>query len=82
MIFAFHTRLCDLFEVEHPLLNAPMGGGDAPGALAAAVSNAGGLGLIGGTTIGGVDWLVAEIRHARELTDRPFGERLRATRLP
>ncbi len=68
-----HTRLCDLLEIEHPILNAPMGGGDAPAELAAAVSEAGGLGLIGGTTVGGVPWLVEQIRRARELTDRPFG---------
>lgn len=43
-----HTRLCDVFGVDYPVLNAPMGGGDAPGRLAAAVSEAGGLGLIGG----------------------------------
>lgn len=67
------TRLCDLFDVQYPILNAPMGGGDAPGSLAAAVSEAGGLGVIGGTTAGGVDWLVNEIRVAFELTDRPFG---------
>ncbi|HEY5173899.1 MAG TPA: nitronate monooxygenase [Acidimicrobiia bacterium] len=67
-----HTRLCDLFGIDHPILNAPMGGGDAPGRLAAAVSNAGGLGLIGGTTIGGAEWLADQIRIARELTDRPF----------
>ncbi len=68
-----HTRLCDLLEIEHPILNAPMGGGDAPAELAAAVSEAGGLGLIGGTTAGGAPWLVGQIRRARELTDRPFG---------
>ncbi|MGZ4757347.1 MAG: nitronate monooxygenase, partial [Acidimicrobiia bacterium] len=68
-----HTRLCDLLGIEHPVLNAPMGGGDAPAELAAAVSEAGGLGLIGGTTVGGADWLVGQIRRARELTDRPFG---------
>ncbi len=68
-----HTPLCDLFGIEHPILNAPMGGGDAPARLAAAVSEAGGLGLIGGTTIGGVEWLVEQIRLARDLTDRPFG---------
>lgn len=68
-----HTRLCDLFGIDHPILNAPMGGGDAPAQLAAAVSEAGGLGLIGGTTVGGVEWLVGEIRRARELTDRPVG---------
>jgi nitronate monooxygenase len=68
-----HTRLCDLLDVELPILNAPMGGGDAPASLAAAVSDAGGLGLIGGTTIEGAPWLVDQIRAARELTDRPFG---------
>ncbi|MDQ1462825.1 MAG: nitronate monooxygenase [Actinomycetota bacterium] len=67
------TRLTELFGIEHPVLNAPMGGGDAPGRLAAAVSEAGGLGLIGGTTIGGVEWLVEQIRIARGLTECPFG---------
>src|SRR5690242_12456410 len=50
-----------------------MGGGDAPGELAAAVSEAGGLGMIGGTSFGGVEWLVEQIRIARDRTDRPFG---------
>src|SRR4051794_36228123 len=50
-----------------------MGGGDAPAELAAAVSEAGGLGLIGGTTMDGAPWLISQIRRARELTDRPFG---------
>src|SRR4051794_40536673 len=68
-----HTRLCDQLGIEHPIVNAPMGGGDAPAELAAAVSEAGGLGLIGGTTKGGAPWLTAQIRPARELTDRPFG---------
>ena len=67
------TRLCDVLGIEYPVLNAPMGGGDAPAELAAAVSNAGGLGLIGGTTMGGAEWLVAQIRSARELTERPLG---------
>jgi len=67
------TRLCELFGIEHPILNAPMGGGDAPAALAAAVSEAGGLGMIGGTAIGGVDWVVEQVREARRLTNRPFG---------
>ena len=44
-----HTRLCDLLGINHPILHAPMGG-TAVGALAAAVSNAGGLGMIGGTS--------------------------------
>lgn len=68
-----HTGLCDLLEIEYPILNAPMGGGDAPAELAAAVSQAGGLGLIGGTTREGAPWLIRQIRRARELTNRPFG---------
>ncbi|MGO9874575.1 MAG: NAD(P)H-dependent flavin oxidoreductase [Acidimicrobiia bacterium] len=62
-----------LFGVEYPVLKAPMGGGDATARLAVAVSEAGGLGMIGGTTIGGADWLVSQIRIARETTERPFG---------
>lgn len=68
-----HTPLCDRFGISYPILNAPMGGGDAPARLAAAVSEAGGLGLIGGTTVEGGPWLRDEIRRARDLTDRPFG---------
>ena len=67
------TRLCDLFGIEHPIVNASMGGGTARAELAAAVSNAGGLGMIGGTTSAGGEWLRRQIRRARDLTDRPFG---------
>ena len=67
-----HTRLCDLLNISHPILNAPMGG-TAIGALAAAVSNAGGFGMIGGTSGEGPQWLRTQIRTAREKTDRPFG---------
>jgi nitronate monooxygenase len=49
------TRLTETLEIEHPILLAPM---DlvASGKLAAAVSHAGGLGLIGGG-YGNADWL-------------------------
>lgn len=67
-----HTRLCDLLGVDHPILNAPMGG-TATGTLAAAVSNAGGFGMIGGTSGGGPDWLRTQIQIARSKTSRPFG---------
>lgn len=50
-----HTPLCDLFGIEHPVLLAPMAGVSG-GALAAEVSRAGGLGLIGGG-YGDADWL-------------------------
>lgn len=66
------TRLCDLLEIEHPIISAPMAG-SATADLAAAVSAAGGFGLIGGTTPGGPDWLREQIRAVRERTDRPFG---------
>jgi nitronate monooxygenase len=66
-----HTRLCELLGVEHPIVNAPMTG-TATAALAAAVSDAGGFGLIGGSG-GDADWLRAEIRATRERTERPFG---------
>lgn len=65
------TRLCDLLEIEHPIISAPMAG-TAGGALAAAVSAAGGFGMIGGSS-GSPDWLRAEIRAVRARTDRPFG---------
>jgi nitronate monooxygenase len=66
-----HTRLCSLLGIEHPIINAPMTG-TATADLAAAVSNAGGFGLIGGSG-GDADWLRAQIRATRERTDKPFG---------
>ncbi len=41
-----HTRICDLLGIEHPIISAPMAG-TATAELAAAVSNAGGFGMIG-----------------------------------
>jgi NAD(P)H-dependent flavin oxidoreductase YrpB (nitropropane dioxygenase family) len=66
-----HTRICDLFGIEHPVLLGPMGSATGA-ALAAAVSNAGGLGTIGcvGRT---PDWIARTAREIREKTDRPFG---------
>lgn len=66
-----HTRICDLLGIEHPLLNAPMAG-TANAALAAAVSEAGGLGIIGGSNGDGA-WLRGQIRAVRERTNKPFG---------
>ena len=44
-----HTRFCDLLGIEYPICLAGMGakGGATPPALVAAVSNAGGLGVMG-----------------------------------
>ena len=66
------TPLCHLLGIEHPILNASMAG-TATGELAAAVSNAGGFGMIGGTSSGGAEWLRAQIAAARARTRRPFG---------
>ena len=66
------TPLCTLLGIEHPLFNASMAG-TATGELAAAVSEAGGFGMIGGTTADGAVWLREQIRIARSLTSRPFG---------
>jgi len=59
---SIRTPLCDLFGIEHPVLLAPMAGVSG-GALAAAVSRAGGLGLIGGG-YGDADWLAREFDAA------------------
>jgi nitronate monooxygenase len=66
------TPLCTLLGIERPILNASMAG-TATGELAAAVSEAGGFGMIGGTNPGGASWLREQIRVARSLTSRPFG---------
>jgi len=56
------TRLTERFDIEHPIISAPMGM-IAGGKLAAAVSNAGGLGLIGGG-YGDGGWLEREFSAA------------------
>ena len=66
------TRICELLEIEHPIISAPMAGA-AGGELAAAVSEAGGLGLIGNGSASTPEWLRDQIRTVRERTDRPFG---------
>jgi enoyl-[acyl-carrier protein] reductase II len=65
------NRITDLLGVEYPIVQAPMGW-IARSQLAAAVSNAGGLGIIE-TSSGELDAVKAEIGKMRELTDKPFG---------
>jgi enoyl-[acyl-carrier protein] reductase II len=65
-----HTPICDYFNIEYPIVLAGMGG-VAMHRLAAAVSNAGGLGVIGGAGCS-PEQLREEIRRTRELTDKPF----------
>jgi enoyl-[acyl-carrier protein] reductase II len=65
------TRLTDILGVEHPVMLAGMGG-VSYSRLVAAVSEAGGFGCLGASTMG-PDEMVAEIRSVKELTGKPFG---------
>jgi enoyl-[acyl-carrier protein] reductase II len=65
------TPLCDLVGIKYPIVQGGMAWvGTAE--LAAAVSNAGGLGMLGGGNAP-TEEVAGEIRLARELTDKPFG---------
>jgi len=66
------TRITELFGIEHPITQ---GGMHFVGLaeLAAAVSNAGGLGIITGLTQGTPEKLAKEIARCKEMTDKPFG---------
>ena len=68
---AINTALTDRLGLEHPIVLAPMGQ-IAGGHLAATVSNAGGLGLVGGG-YGDHDWLRRELALARATARRPWG---------
>lgn len=65
------TRVTEILEIEYPVIQGGMAW-VAEHSLAAAVSEAGGLGLIGGANAPG-EVVREEIRKARALTDKPFG---------
>jgi nitronate monooxygenase len=69
-----HTPVCDMFGIEYPIFSAGMGGIVSPSGpeLAAAVSNAGGLGVIGGAFVAPEE-LRRQIQQVRDETDKPFG---------
>jgi len=69
------TRITELCGIEHPIIQ---GGMHYVGfaELAAAVSNAGGLGIITGLTQQTPEDLAKEIARCREMTDKPFGVNL------
>jgi nitronate monooxygenase len=69
------TRITELFEIEHPIIQGGMHYVAYAG-LAAAVSNAGGLGIITALTQPTPGDLANEIRRCHEMTDRPFGVNL------
>ena len=65
------TRLTDILGIEHPVMLAGMGGVSyAP--LVTAVSEAGGFGCLGASTMS-TERMVAEIAEVRAATDKPFG---------
>lgn len=68
------TSLCSLLNIELPIIQAPIGGATCP-ALVAAISNAGGLGMLS-VTWRDVATIRRMIREIRQLTDRPFGVNL------
>lgn len=69
------TKITDLFGIEHPIVQ---GGMHMVGyaELAAAVSNAGGLGIITALTQPSAEALAAEIERCRTMTEKPFGVNL------
>ena len=67
-----HTRLCDLLGIEYPIIQAAMGTVAGP-TLVAAVSNAGGLGILG-VAVRVDDKMMREwIKRTKDMTDKPFG---------
>ncbi|MFC4712580.1 NAD(P)H-dependent flavin oxidoreductase [Planococcus dechangensis] len=69
---AFKTRITELLGIDYPIIQGGLAY-LAYAELAAAVSNAGGLGQITAMSLPGPDELRKEIHKVRELTDRPFG---------
>jgi enoyl-[acyl-carrier protein] reductase II len=67
----FKTKLLDILEIKYPLFQGGMAW-VATAELAAAVSNAGGLGIIGAGNSPG-EFVKEQIRKAKELTDKIFG---------
>lgn len=64
------SRVCQLLDIEYPIFQGGMAW-IADASLAAAVSEAGGIGIITGTAP--TDWVRDEIRKAKKLTNKPFG---------
>ncbi len=64
------SRICQLFDIQYPIIQGGMAW-IADSSLAAAVSEAGGLGIITGTAP--IEWIREEIRKTKKLTNKPFG---------
>ena len=76
----FHTALCELLNCEYPIIQGALGGSSRPvsdATLVAAVSNAGGFGILS-TWMTPPREILQEIERVRSLTDRPFGVNIAA----
>ena len=71
-VAVIRTPFTDLLGIEHPVVCAGMGGGATNGELAGAVSDAGGLGVIGASFVPPEN-LEKMVERAREITTKPFG---------
>ncbi|MFC5447116.1 NAD(P)H-dependent flavin oxidoreductase [Paenibacillus aestuarii] len=79
MTLKLATDLCQMFGIRYPIFLAGMAGGPGTAGLAAAVSNAGGLGTLGAAYMD-PETIHRAIREIRELTNAPFGVNLFAIR--
>ncbi|WP_031515301.1 enoyl-[acyl-carrier-protein] reductase FabK [Desulfofalx alkaliphila] len=66
-----HTKLCDLLDIKYPIMQGGMAW-VSTAELAAAVSEAGGLGIIGSGQAP-PEWLEEQIAKVKQYTDKPFG---------
>ncbi|MCV9952401.1 nitronate monooxygenase [Paenibacillus sp. BT-177] len=71
----FETELTRTLKIRYPIFQAPMAGGVSTSELVAAVSNAGGLGNLGGGYLT-PEQLRREIQKIKQQTDQPFGVNL------
>jgi nitronate monooxygenase len=70
-----HTQLCELLNIKYPIIQAGMAGGHTTPELVAAVSNAGGLGILGASRLT-PQQLKDAINKIKSLTNRIFGVNL------
>ncbi|MCM3567773.1 nitronate monooxygenase family protein [Neobacillus mesonae] len=70
-----NNEFTKLLKIDYPILQAPMAGGVTTPELAAAVSNAGGLGMIGAGYLS-PEQLKVQIQNVKALTEKPFGVNL------
>jgi NAD(P)H-dependent flavin oxidoreductase YrpB (nitropropane dioxygenase family) len=73
---ALHTRICDMFGIEYPIIQTGMGWVSGA-SLTSATSDAGGLGILAAATMT-LPELEAAITKVKERTDKPFGVNMRA----